>query len=284
MNSRKIRTISVLTAMIFLFGLILSGCSAKNSTAENTAAQAANKIKITVATGGQPKPFSYVDANNQITGYDIDVVKAIFQQLPQYDVSFEKTEFTSIFAGLDSDRYQIGANNFAMNEQRKQKYIYTNPIFKNQFVIAVAADRTDINSFKDLQGKTTEVQAGVNYTTALENYNKDHSDKSVKLNYSDADMVTVLQHVENGKYDFQLIDGPMLNNYIKEFGLKLKSIPLNDDDTKLIGSPYSYLLLSKGANGEQLEKDINATLDKLRKDGTISQISQKYFSADYSPK
>lgn len=284
MNSRKIKTISVLTAMIFLFGLILSGCSAKNSAAENTAAPAANKIKITVATGGQPKPFSYVDANNQVTGYDIDVVKAIFQQLPQYDVSFEKTEFTSIFAGLDSDRYQIGANNFGMNEQRKQKYIYTNPIFRNQFVIAVAADRTDINSFKDLQGKTTEVQAGVNYTTALENYNKDHSDKPVKLNYSDADMVTVLQHVESGKYDFQLIDGPMLNNYIKEFGLKLKSIPLNDEDTKLIGSPYSYLLLSKGANGEQLEKDINATLDKLLKDGTISQISQKYFSADYSPK
>jgi polar amino acid transport system substrate-binding protein len=171
-----------------------------------------------------------------------------------------------------------------MNDERKQKYIYTDPIFKNQFVIAVAADRADINSFQDLQGKTTEVQPGVNYTTALENYNKEHPDNPVKLNYSEAEMLPVLQNVESGKYDFQLIDGPMLQTYIDEFGLKLKAIDLTDEETQLIGSPYSYLLVSKGPNGEKLASDIDGALAKLIKDGTIREISVKYFGNDYSPK
>lgn len=302
MKTGIIKTVSLFIATLLALSLLLTACgqstqttqaSASPSAAASSSASAAPAspspsptavTKITVATGGMPKPFSYVDDNNQITGYDIDVVKAVFKQLPQYDVSIEKTEFTSIFAGLDSDRYQIGANNFASNPQRQEKYLFSDPIFKNQFVIAVAADRTDINSFADLQGKSTEVQAGVNYTTALENYNKIHTDKPAVLNYSQADMVTVLNHVESGKYDFQLIDGPMLNLYIQQYGLKLKSIPLSDADSKLIGSPYSYLIISKGPEGTQLQKDINATLAKLLQDGTITQISQKYFNADFAPK
>jgi len=280
MKTKTVKSIAAIMAIVALAATAFLGCS-KKSAANGSAS---DKIKITVATGGQPKPFSFVDDKNEISGYDIDVVKAIFKELPQYDLAIEKTEFPSIFAGLDSDRYQVGANNFAMNDKRKEKYIYTNPIFKNQFVIAVAENRTDIKSFKDLLGKKTEVQPGINYTTALENYNKEHADSPVKINYSEADLVKVIQNVESGQYDFQLIDAAMLSNYIKEFGLKVKAIPLSDEDTALIGAPYSYLIVGKGPHGEQLTKDINATLDKLLKDGTISAISKKYFDSDFAPK
>lgn len=263
MRNRKVKALSMLTAILATFTLVFTGCGSRNNSSQDPASQSpaaqssdvqqsddtastgsteASKTKIVIATGGMPKPFSYVNDKNEIEGYDIDVVKAVFKELPQYEIAFEKTEFASIFAGLDSDRYQIGANNFAMNETRKEKYIYTKPIFKNQFVIAVAENRSDINSFADLQGRSTEVQPGVNYTTALENYNKDHSDKPVKLIYTKAELVQVLQNVESGKSDFQLIDAAMLSNYIKEFGLKIKVIKLSDEDTKLIGAPYSYLL------------------------------------------
>ena len=72
--------------------------------------------------------------------------------------------------------YQLAANNFALNKERQEKYIYSEPTFENQFVIAVAEGNNDIKSFEDLVGKTTEVQPGINYTTALENFNKQHAD------------------------------------------------------------------------------------------------------------
>lgn len=292
------RRAASLATVLAAAALLFAGCSAQtasssaassassesSSSASSAASSSGQKTKVVVATGGMPKPFSYVDSNNQIEGYDIDVVRAVFSALPQYDLSIQKTEFTSIFAGLDSDRFQMGANNFAMNAQRKEKYYYSDPIFHNQFVIAVASNNNSIKSFADLLGKTTEVQAGVNYTTALLAYNEQHKDNPVKITYSQADMNAVLQHVESGKFDFQLIDGPMAGIYIKEYGLKLKLIPLSNEDTERIGQPYSYFILSKGKLGPQLLKDVNTALAEKIKDGTVTKISEKYFGADYAPK
>ncbi|MCM3039970.1 transporter substrate-binding domain-containing protein [Paenibacillus motobuensis] len=272
-----------LAAIVLLLGLV--ACGKGNSSSNDGGSNAAGKDQITVniATGGSPRPFSYVNDNNEIDGYDIQIVKAIFEGLPQYKINIEKTEFPSIFAGLDSDRYQIGANNFASNAERKEKYIYSDPIFKNQFVIAVAESRDDIKTFADLEGKKTMVSPSVNYTVALENYNKDHAKTPVILNYSEAELVTVLQNVESGADDFNLIDAAMLQLYIKEYGLKLKAIPLSQEDSDRIGVPYSYLILSKGKNSEQLTKDVNERIKALIQDGTISKISEKYLNGDFAP-
>ncbi|WP_019911624.1 transporter substrate-binding domain-containing protein [Paenibacillus sp. HW567] len=272
-----------LTAAVLLVGVV--ACGNNNASEKEGSNSAANneKTTINIATGGAPKPFSYVNDSNEIDGYDIQIVKKIFEGLPQYKINIEKTEFPSIFAGLDSDRYQIGANNFASNAERREKYIYSDPIFKNQFVIAVKEDRDDIKSFADLEGKTTEVSPSVNYTVALEKYNKESAKTPVVLKYSDAELATILQNVESGADDFNLIDAAMLQLYIKEYGLKLKAIPLSQEDTDRIGVPYSYLILSKGKDSGQLEKDVNQRIQALIKDGSISKISEQYLNGDFAP-
>lgn len=284
MQVKKLLKLGIITMVALL---VLTACSkndaSKEATSNSGGKDGTEQTVINIATGGMPKPFSFVNDNNEIDGYDIQVVKAIFDKLPQYKINIEKTEFTSIFAGLDSDRYQIGANNFASNEERKQKYIYSDPIFKNQFVIAVAEGRDDIHSFADLEGKTTEVSPGVNYTVALENYNKDVAKTPVKLNYSEADLAVELQNVDNGTTDFNLIDASTLELYKKEFGLKLKAVALSQEDTDRIGVPFSYLLLSKGKDSEQLLKNVNARIKELIEDGTISEISKKYLDGDFAP-
>ncbi len=281
---RKTRKLALgLTAALLLIFVTACGNSGAsgNQTDGNSASE--GQITVNIATGGAPKPFSFVNDNNEIDGYDIQIVKAIFEGLPQYKINIEKTEFPSIFAGLDTDRYQIGANNFASNKERKEKYIFSDPISKNQFVIAIKAGRGDIKTFADLEGKTTEVSPGVNYTVALENYNKNSAKTPVVLKYTEAELATTLQNVENGIADFQLIDAAMLQLYIKEYGLKLKSIPLSQEDTDRIGVPYSYLILGKGKNSEQLTQDVNQRIKTLTEDGTISKISEKYLSGDFAP-
>lgn len=259
--------------------LLLSGCD-NNQDSVNTS----STTHIVVATSGSPSPFTTMNEKGELIGYDIDVVKAIFAELPQYNITFEVTEFPSVLAGLDSERYQVGANNFAMNEQRKEKYFYSDPIFLNQYVIAVQADNESIKGFQDLAGKSTETTPGLNYTTALENYNRENPANPINIDYSEADLLPVLQHVESGKYDFQLIDRAMLWQFIQQYKLKLKSIELNDQDNARIGMPYSYLLVSKGSKGEQLTKDINEGISKIIQNGKLKQISLQYFKVDYSPK
>ncbi|MDF7676579.1 transporter substrate-binding domain-containing protein [Neisseriaceae bacterium ESL0693] len=265
--------------LFVLSALMLAACNDKDTTQSQD-----HRTTIVVATSGSPSPFTTVNREGELVGYDIDVVKAIFAHLPQYQLVFAKTEFESVLAGLDAERYQVGANNFAMNQQRQQKYFYSDPIFRNQYVIAVAADNDQIKQFSDLKGKSTEATPGQNYATALENYNLRYPDHPVAIDYTDADLVTILRNVESGRYDFQLIDLPMLLKYIDQHHLNIKIIKLNDEDSDKIGSPYSYLLISKGKQGEQLIKDINQQIKTLIDNGQLSQISHTYFGADYSPK
>lgn len=257
---------------------------ADNSQADGNASTA-TPITVYAATGGNPKPFTFVDSSNQLTGHNIDLIKAIFDRLPQYKLEIEVTDFPSIFAGLDSDRYQIGVNNFAKNDQRKEKYLFTDPIFANKYV-AVFAKGSDkaagIESWDDLAGLKTISQAGINITTALENYNAANPQKPISIEYSDEDLVLQIQDVEAGKYDFVLMDKPMFEYYQKEFNFNVDGVSIgNSVAGDLMEEPYSYLIVSKG--NDQLVADINKALKEVIENGTSKEINIKWFGSDYSP-
>lgn len=264
-----------LVALLLSLVMIVSGCDNANNNQTS-------KTEIIIGTSGSPSPFTTVNKQGELEGYDIDTVKAIFAELPQYSIKFEITEFSSVLAGLDSERYQVGANNYAMNEKRKEKYFYSDPIFINQYVIAAPLS-SDIRTFDDLAGKRTEVVPGLNYATALERFNKDHPTTPVIIDYTEADLLPVLNNVETGKYDFQLVDRAMLAQFIEKYHLQLKSIELSLADSEKIGSPYSYLLISRGKKGEKLTQDINSALQKIIANGELEKISYRYFNQDFSP-
>ena len=271
----------VKTFLTLTGALLLAACGSTNA-AETS--EESSKEKIVIATSGAPKPFTYVNENDELVGYDIELVEAVFEKIDKYDISFEKAERASVLSGLDTDRYQVGANNFASNDERREKYIFSDAIYKNQYVIAVAEESTEINNFNDLVGKSTEVSPGLNYATALEKYNEENPDALIDINYSEAELLVVLQGVESGKHDFQLIDKAMASLFIEEHGLKLKLIELSEEDSSRIGAPYSYLLISKTDDGAALVEEINAALKEAIEDGTITEISEKYFGEDFAPK
>ncbi|WP_236354977.1 transporter substrate-binding domain-containing protein [Konateibacter massiliensis] len=262
--------------------------TAETSAAEATDTAAANTeevVTIYAATGGSPKPFTFVDDNNELTGHNIELIKAIFEKLPQYNLEIEVTDFPSIFAGLDSDRYQIGVNNFASNEERKEKYLFSDPIFANQYVAIFAKDSdkaATVESWDDLAGLKTISQAGINITTALESYNAENPDKAIQIEYSESDLVLQIQDVEAGKYDFVLMDKPMFEYYQNEFNFNVVGADLGSDVAQdLLPSPYSYLIISKG--NEKLTEEINEALKEVIADGTSKEINEKWFGTDYTP-
>jgi polar amino acid transport system substrate-binding protein len=267
-----------------LTGLYAGGGNEKNAASGGTAGT--DKTVIYAATAGMPRPFTYVNENNQLEGHNIELIKAIFEHLPQYELRFEVTDFPSIFSGLDSDRYQLGVNNFGMNDERRQKYIFSEPIFKNTDIVAFSPTAKipsdQISSFRQLAGLTTINATGNNASTILENYNRSNPDAQIKLNYTDADLVTQVQDVENGKYDFILLDKPLYEEYVKVYDLKLKAVEITPELLAVItNSPYTYFIIAKG--NEKLADEINSVYKVLVQDGTSKAINLKYFGSDYTP-
>ena len=113
---KKIVKYSSLAAL----GLVAAGVLAACSGGAKKEGEAAGKKEIIVATNASPKPFNYED-NGELTGYEIEVVRAIFKDSDKYDVKFEKTEWSGVFAGLDSDRYQMAVNNISYTKERAEK-------------------------------------------------------------------------------------------------------------------------------------------------------------------
>jgi amino acid ABC superfamily ATP binding cassette transporter substrate binding protein len=205
--------------------------------------------------------------------------------LPQYKLKIVRTDFKAIFPGLSSGRYQVAVNNLAKNEEREKNYLFTDPIFKNSYVVIFNKDSKiakKAQSWSDLAGLSTVGSPGVNSTTAIEDYNKTNPDKTITLNYSAEDLKAQLEGVESGKYDFLVMDKPMFEYYQKEYKLNLVGKNVSGDlEKQLLPEPYSYFVLAK--DDTKLAKEINKALKEVVKDGTSKKINEKYFDQDYSP-
>ena len=105
------------------------------------------KQTITVATDSDTAPFTFKKGDD-FKGYDIDLVKAIFKDSDKYEVKFVTTPFDSILTGVDSGRYQIAANDFNYNEEREQKYGFSDPISRSNYAITSAEVLTMLSCLK----------------------------------------------------------------------------------------------------------------------------------------
>lgn len=261
----------------------LAACS--NANSKNSGNSTTQKTSIVIATDGSTKPFDYSDNQGNLTGYDIEVARAVFKTLPQYDVKFQVTDFSGIAPGIDSGRYQVGANDYGWTAQRAEKYYFSSPLSKSNNAVLVKSG--NYKSLADLAGKSTIGNPASNYTKSIQDWNQANPTKQIKLSYS-ADSTSIstrFTQVESGKIDFMLYDKISLQSAIKDQGfndLKIEDINMDAGDPEHDG--YEYFLFAKDAQGQKIQQDVNKALAKLQADGTLSKISKKYLGGDFVPK
>lgn len=240
---------------------------------------------VVIATDGATKPFTYSDSQGKLTGYDIEVARAVFKKLPQYKVKFQVTDFSGIAPGIDSGRYQMGANDFGWEKSRAEKYYFSSPLSKSNNAVLVKSGT--YKTLADLAGKSTIGNPASNYTKSIQDWNKANPDKEIKISYS-ADSTSIntrFTQVESGKIDFMLYDKISLESAVKEQGfdnLKIEDISMDTGDAEHDG--YEYFLFGKDSQGKKLQKDVNGVLAKMQADGSLAKISKKYLGGDFVPK
>ena len=269
---KKIVKYSSLAAL----GLVAAGVLAACSGGAKKEGEAASKKEIIVATNATPKPFNY-EENGELTGYEIEVVRAIFKDSDKYDVKFEKTEWSGVFAGLDADRYNMAVSNISYTKERAEKYLYAAPTAKNPNVLVVKKDDPSIKSLDDIGGKSTEVVQGTTSAKQLEDYNKQHSDNPTVLKYTKADFQQIMGRLSDGQFDYKIFDKIGVETVIKDQGLdNLKVIELPSDQ-----QPYVYPIIAK--EDKDLQKFVNKRIKELYDNGTLEKLSKKYFGGVYLP-
>lgn len=278
---KKKLTLIVLAALLVTSVLVTSGCG--KSKEEKSGKSNVKTIKL--ATTPDFKPFVYKDENGELKGYEVELAKAVFAKLPQYKLEFEFTEWQSVLTGLDSGIYQISAESIFYTKERAEKYYYSDPILYDPVIAVTEKNGAKIESLDDLQGRTIQAQAGDVWANVAEKYNKDHPGKEIKINYTEVDRRQFFSDIEAGKYS-ALMDLGYYLGITSDVDLDIKKYDMDPEKLKeyFSDSNYTYFLLSKGKESDQLLKDVNKALKEVMEDGTAKKISEKYFEGrDLTP-
>lgn len=193
MKRNKLVSIAAITVAL---GVLATGCAGGSGSSKSDSKSSGGTKTVTVkaGTGANVKPYTYVGDDNETTGYDVEVLKEIFDRLDGYDLQIEVTDIPSVFSGVTSGTYQIGVNNFSYNEERAKSYLYSYPYDKIGYVFITKKGAPEVKTFADAAGKSFEGQSGVSVTTAIESWNEKNPDKKIDITYTDADTAITLQH------------------------------------------------------------------------------------------
>lgn len=231
-----------------------------------------NRGYITVAMEGTWAPWTYHDEEGELVGFDVEVAAAVAEELG-VEVRYEEGEWDGLLAGVESGRYDIMVNGVGYTEERAQAYDFSEPYCYNKTALIVRSDNDEISSLEDLEGKTTCNSANSTYQLIAEEYGATVLD----VETLDGTLEMVLAGPERA--DATLNAEASFLDYMKEHP---------DAELKIVDY-YSELenvciIMQKGESSDSLREAINGAIDKLREDGTLTELSNKYFGGDITKK
>ena len=280
---KKNRIAALLLSLSLLGVTVLTGCSSQNNnqaaqpsvsessqteTGSDLLAQIQEKGEIVIAMEGTWAPWTYHDENDELVGYDVEVGKAIAEKLG-VTATFVEGEWDGLLAGLDAGRYDIMVNGVGITPDRQEKYDFTTPYAYNRTAVIVRGDYNEIASMEDLNGKNTANTISSTYAEQAEAYGATVTGVD--------DLNQTIELLLAGRIDATLNAEVVFADYQNAHPEANIKIAAYSDDVEQVAIP-----VRKGADTATLLDAINQALAELDADGTLSELSVKYFGTDIS--
>ena len=262
---KQMKRVLAVVCALALLTLGLSGCAKKQESADHLA-RIKEKGTITVAMEGTWAPWTYHNEQDELVGYDVEVAQKIAEKLG-VTVSFVEGEWDGLLAGLDDGRYDLMVNGVGVTAERQQKYDFSTPYAYNRTAVIVRGDYDEIHSMEDLKGKTTANTISSTYATQAEKYGATVTGVD--------DLNQTIELLLAGRIDATLNAEVTFSDYLKAHPDANIKVATFSDEVEQVAIP-----VRKGEDSASLLEAINQAIDELRTDGTLSAISEKYFSKD----
>ena len=272
----------VSAALAAVMALSMTACGSSNSAAETTAADteaAESQAEETTAEEAKTTdggtlivgfdqdfpPMGFVGDDGEYTGFDLELAQEVAKRLG-LEYKAQPIAWDSKDMEPESGNIDCIWNGFTMTG-REDDYTWTEPYMANQQVFVVAND-SDINSQADLAGKIVEVQADSSAEAALKE--APELTATFKELLTTADYNTAFMDLEQGAVDAIAMDVIVAGYQIQQRNADFKIL----DDSL---SEEEYGVGFKKGNTELRDK-VQSTLEEMAEDGTLQEVSEKWFS------
>ena len=241
-----------------IIGVLLTGC-----------AGGAEEDVLKVGLEGTYPPFNFENEAGKLSGYDVEVAREIAKRI-DYKIEFVPTKWSGMFGALEARKFDMIVNQVAITPERKDKYAFTEPYVYSGAQLIVQEGNDEIKSLEDLKGKKVGVGLGSNYEQIVNEFDKNNQ---IEVKTYEV-LLDTLHDLGIGRIDAAINDKLVAGINIKK----------SDLDLKLAGDPVKKvvngIVLRKG--NQQLLQKVNGALSEMKQDGTLAEISKKWFGVDVS--
>lgn len=226
-----------------------------------------DKGSLTLGLDDQLPPMGFLDESGKIVGFDIDVAEKVCEKLG-VKLETQAINWDSKQMELDTKSIDCIWNGLSWSEDRAEAMSLSVPYLKNHMVLVVP-EGTAYQAVDDLADKTIALQSG---STAQEAYDAETRLSGKTEMVGMENNMLCLIDVESGASDAALMDETVANYLIETGGKKLRVMEdfLYEEDY-VIG-------FRKGETA--LTEAVNNALSELAADGTLGEISTKWFGSD----
>lgn len=258
----------------------LAGCGGGAGSSQTAASAAGGKTPVKVVVSSTEPPLSWQDENGKIQGYEYDVLQAVNQNLKSYSLDIQAVPPATEDVMMESGDAKAATEGYYVNQKRQEMYLIPeNPIGASALVIYMPKDKAG-----DYKNLTDVAKAGLKMVPNRPNGGAfriltDWNDKNGKVlgdTVPVEDSLTPAEKVHSlltGQYDYLIYpDNVGMESLAQKENFELTALPEPIQVNKTV------ILVNK--NEKQLADEINDALKKLKDDGTLSKISEKWYQKD----
>lgn len=272
----------------FITGLAVGAAALAMTTIAHAGAtldRVMEKKAMVVATNSGWPPQSYLDDNNEMIGFDIDVSKEIAKRLG-VEVSFDTPDWATLTGGRWQGRYDLGVGSVTPTKARAQVIDFVGIYYFSPYVYVLHKDSA-AKSVDDLKGKVIGVETA---TTSEDFINR-------KLEIDAPGLPPIEYKLEPGEVrtfadsmlpfdDLRLGDGVRLDAVIAPEQTALNAIK-NGYPLRILEGDYAFreplVVIAEKVDPEWTAK-VGGIIEEMKKDGTLATLTTKWYGKDYSAK
>lgn len=249
---------------LLLAGFTLAACG--NDTAADS------QKTITIGMDETFAPMGFLDDNNEIVGFDVDLAKETMSRLG-YGVTFQSIDWAMKETELTTKNIDLIWNGYAITPERAEKVLLSEPYLTATQAIFVLKD-SDIQKKSDLEGRLLSTQQS---SSSIDKIKEDASGIYDKLG---GELVLYptnnnsFMDLEAGRVDAIVVGSTYGRYYVKQAGKEAVFRVLEED----FGEDQMAVALRK--EDTELKKEIDDTIAEIKADGTYDEIYEKWFFSE----
>lgn len=217
--------------------------------------------------------FLQTDENGDPAGYDIDVLNAVDEKLPQYRFDYSVMEFSALAVSLEAGQIDMADSTFNRTEERASKFLLPKQCYGYSLDSLVVKKDSAINDLEDCAGKTVAGEPTTIEYQYLVQWNKDHPDKQIKLTpISGLTTADSYKLVDEGRAD-------AIVSYRTSFDQVQGQLNLNVKLADAVVMKEEFVQMINKSEPE-LAQSVDKALQELLADGTLGKLSVKWFGQD----